>query len=273
MRWKPPGRSSERVLIYGPPKVGKSKSVMDIARAMYKQSGVWIIDTDEAWDRMLDGSDLPVREEWDHGERTEEWTSDEGVVLQRVGDWREYLDALERYAAGRKPGDWLLIDSMTHPWQWVQSFFIEQTHGGNLPEFLLERRTQAIKEKKHDPGMPPVEYQFINAMWFKMIDTVLRGRSHVVVTAEASSLNPREDARVQEMFGSVGMKPQTQKGLAFGVHSILLAHHERKGTRERFMMTTVGERGERDVKLEGTEIGDFWRDYMKAAGWKRSRTA
>lgn len=278
--WQPKGRAPERLLIYGPQGAGKTRAVMDVAeKCVAAGQTMYVIDTDNSYTRFLeaDGCKVGVRAEWEGGEWVDDFTDENGrMVLLHVRGWEEFAWAM-RYCWGEaRRGDWVVVDSLTHPWQDIQTWYIERVHGTELPEFLIEARIKQVENDKGADGGASamlVEWAFVNKTWSATFLTpFVNARCHTIVTAEAKQVrtDDRGDSRdIRDLYGTVGMKPDSQRRIGANAQTVLYMEKAR-GRDAGWVMQTVKDR-EREW-LERTEVEDskgFTKQYMqKVAGWR-----
>lgn len=292
MVMRPPARQREKALLYGPMAAGKTLNGLKIiAAALAAGETAYIIDCDNSIERFLPRFEgkLDVREEWELAPnpdsssarmtgglaRTEEWTVEGGnVVLFHVASWEQFKWAIEQCWARAGRGDWVLVDSVTWPWQWVVDWYITKVHGAGLPDFLLQYRIDSLKDNKGDAGEGGavlVEYKYINKLWSEVIAAPLvNARCHVLLTAEAKEV--RTDGHgdkkdIKQLYGNVGMKPDTQRRVGFNVHTIVYLE-KANTTKDEWFATTVKDR-ERDEVLRRVDVGaGLDRVWLKdCAGW------
>ena len=279
---QPPGRAPERLLLYGPQDTGKTTAVAKIlARALGPGQTAYILDTDNSWARVLESGNHPklvVRAEWEGGAWDDEYTEAGGrVVLMHPRGWPEEQWCLEYAWAAAGRGDWVVLDSATHPWEHIASWYIETVHGADLPEFLIDarmRRKEAGKASDGGNSEMLVEWVYINKVWSKAFLTpYVNARCHVAVTAEAKPLrtDDKGDAKdVKDLYASVGMKPDSQRRLGANSQTVLLLEKARVAGGMQWIASTVKDR-ERD-RLWRAEWTDMGMEYLKAiAGWKMTK--
>ena len=281
MIWRPPGRARERVLAYGPQGAGKTYAAMQmVAKALGPGERAYVVDIDNAWGRMLetDGVEmgLAVVEEYQQGVRDREYEVEDGnVVLYHCRGWeasvKAIADALKR--AGRN--DWLVVDSMSWLWDDVLAWYIERTHGSELPEFLISARIEQVKAGKTTAAKGAtggqeatvVEWNYINPVWNKQVATPLvNAQCHVYLCSEAKEARTdgRQDKQLSVLYEQIGWLPKTQKRVGNGAQTILFFNVSKTGA---YKVTTVKDRG-RD-KMEEVEWSDLGSTYLRqTAGWK-----
>jgi len=269
-------RARERVMLYGPPKVGKTKAAVDVIR---KQQDVtcWVIDADNAWEAVLDAhKDVKVREEWWGGEKDDTYVDEDGnVVLLHTRTWTEHLEAWKYALENAERDDWIIVDSITHFWEGVMEWYMKKVHGEDLPDFLLEHRVKQVETKqKATQGQDAVlvEWNFLNPLWNREIaEPIVNSPCHLLLLCEAKELRSdgRNDKGLVDMYGEIGWRPTTQKRMGHQVRTTIFVHKAKVGD-VRWRLTTAGDR-ERE-ELENAPWKDWFMVYLKGvAGWKMQK--
>lgn len=273
--WGPTERARERIMLYGPMGVGKTRAAIDIARRLVGTGNrMFVIDADNAWERMAP-AELIGTETFTSGEVE---TGDGPLELLHVRGWDQQARALTNSLATMGRNDWLVVDSASWFWDDILKWYIKKVHGEDLPEFLIQHRLEQVKnEKKATQGQDAtlVEWNFINPLWHRTVTEPLTfANGHVLVLAEAGELRTdgRDSKAIKAMFGGAGYKPRTQKGLGFAMSTVLFMDKTAVGD---YKMLTVKDRedsrGDR-VVFDRDEWSDFMMDYLKGvAGWKMQR--
>lgn len=191
-------------------------------------------------------------------------------------DWEEIIGSLERNVPKLRQNDWLVVDSCTHPWAAVQSFYVERTFGADIGDYFLEVRKRAQRAIDEGKDLKDTEkalegwrdWDVINKNYRKLYRQIRRAqkvmRANVYMTAESESLSKedRKDSDVDELYGAYGVKPRGQKQLGFVPQTVLWIDKASKTRR----LTTIKDRG-RD-ELYKSRFEDFFDDYMlEVAGW------
>jgi hypothetical protein len=268
------GRARERVLAFGPMGAGKSTAARTLYDVLGAEDVLHVIDCDNRWAGMLDNHpEIEVWEEWDGKKKVDE--GEGRLVLYHVRDWEQFLWAFEHAMGRANRDDWLVVDSMTWPWGWLQRWYIRKTHGEDMPEFLLDYRMREISEgrvsakDKADGGQSAtlIEWNFINPLWLsKVAEPIVNAPCHLFLIAEGKQIRSdgRERRDVVDVFGEFGYKPESQWRLGFQMRSVVLFT---KSARQQFFMDNSVKDDEREVAK--VEWEDFARDYLvKVAGWK-----
>lgn len=281
MTWRPQGRARERILAYGPAGAGKTYAAMQtITKALGPGERAYVIDIDNAWGRMLetDGAaiGLSVVEEYQQGVRDQEYEDPDGnVVLFHCRGWEASIKALSKALTTATRDDWIVVDSMSWLWDDVLAWYIEKTHGEELPDFLIDARMQQIKAGKKTAATGAtggqeatvVEWNYINPVWNKQVATPLvNANCHIYLCAEAKEARTdgRQDKQLQTLYESIGWLPKTQKRVGNNVQTILFFNVSKTGV---YKVTTVKDRGrEALAEEEWTDMGSTY--LRQTAGWK-----
>lgn len=250
--FRPPSeRTRERILIYGSSGVGKSWAALSMAkRAAGSDAKVYVIDSDYAWDRMLEDSDPG------------------NVEVFTVFDWPDYRDALGKIESVVRAQDWVVVDLVGTAWEAVQNYFVQEIHGTGEDEYFLRARKDLNSDKAKTLGALSgwLDWPVINKMykaWFNRL--VFKLPCHLLAITTSERVNTDTDERaVRDLFGPLGGKPGGQKHLPHAFHSVLL--FGRSGG--AYVMTTAKERGERPV-VERKVVTDWSVNYLMGVGkWK-----
>lgn len=122
-------QSRERILTYGQPGVGKSNAILTVARKCPGNT-FHVIDTEiDNYYRLLETDFIDLK----------------NVEVYPIGEWPEIVPTLRKLHKDVARDDWVVIDSMTPTWDWVQQWFIEQVHGEDDDTYFLEVRIQKQK--------------------------------------------------------------------------------------------------------------------------------
>lgn len=289
--WRPPGRSRERILAYGPTGVGKTHAAATvIAKALGPDDAAFIIDADNTWSRCLEtvGPDLGLKIRAEvfferRGkvlvavENTDYAVEDGNIVIYHTEGWEEHEAALKAALGAADRDDWVVVDSVTWLWDDILPWYIEKVHGEELPQFLMEARINQVKNGRAGAASGAtvqeefvIEWQFVNPRWNKSIAGPLaNAKCHVWVTAEAKPMRTdgRVDQQVRQLYENVGWVPATQKRMGHQVQTVIFFSVNKKG---EYHFTIVKDRGREKVKDQPWD--DMFVEYIrKIAGWKPAR--
>lgn len=249
-------RPRERLLTFGVAGVGKSNAILNLARYC-PESTFHVMDNDFSYDRLLatDYSDL-------------------ANVYPFVPDLDEPWTSLLDWAKERKgevaPDDWVVYDSLTPTWDWVQAWYTEGVFKQDMAEYFLEVRKMKTsgKEGGKDKNLGAFEgfmdWPVINKQYMKLYQTIVQMPCHVYGTAELANISEDKDAEIKSMYGSYGVRPKGQKSMGHKFSTVLLLTKSRA---EEYRITTIKDRGRREV--ENLRVEEFAFDYFaEIAGWQ-----
>lgn len=290
--WRPAGRARERILAYGSTGVGKTFAAASVvAKALGPDDRVYVLDADNTWDRTLetDGAGLGLAKAEDlyavkrgkvtAWENDDTYTEEGGqFVVYHSEGWAQHESAITQIMSRVRPDDWVVIDSATWLWDDILPWYIEQVHGEELPEFLMQHRIDQVKAGKTDAksgatqgqDATVIEWNFINPRWNKhFAKPITNARCHVWVTAESKPIRTdgRVDPQVRQLYEKVGYVPSSQKRIGHQMQTVLLLTVSKTG---QYKVTTVKDRGR--TMLDDEEWDDMFAVYLrKTAGWKPAR--
>lgn len=295
-----PHRSRERILAFGIQGAGKSHQGLMIARYS-PGSTIYIIDNDNAYERLLetDFTDLRVKKQFKGWEpergkipgkmKDDDEYSEAGgnIVLFRISKqdtWEQTRWAIEYVMRECESHDWLLIDSLSSPWEEVQEWFVRQIFGSTINEYFMQVRAEkkeaddkaTAKKDKESKALGALEgwkdWPAINSEYKDGIRIHLKEPNcHLYVTCELDALSSDEkDKAVKKLYGAHGVKPKGQKRSGHDVQTVFIFEQVSK---DRWTATTVKDRG-RERWVSHT-IDEFPQDYLvESAGFvKKEVTA
>lgn len=246
-------------MVFGGEGVGKTKGALDIARRLTSGEKMHVVDCDNAWAMKMPRELLEV--------------NGGPVVLSEARGWQAQSDALAKVLRNAGWDDWVVLDKSSTPWDSILQWYIEHVHGEGLPEFLIQHRVEQVRtQKKATQGQDAVlvEWNFLNPLWHSVVTEPLTwAKCHVYVTAESAPIRSdgKDSAAVRDMYGHLGFKPRTQKGLGFAMHTVLYMQKSRRGD---FRVTTVKDRERYELDREPWE--DFFGTYLRTvAGWRAGK--
>lgn len=251
--WSSPLRSRERILAFGPIGTGKTTAAAQIVKRLHPDAKVTVIDCDNAWERMLD-TDYP----------------DLDVEIIRVRGWEEFLEAFGNAVDNADRDDWVIVDDMSYPWAWVLRWYIQKTHGEELPDFMIDHRIKQISNDAKATGGQDailVEWNYVNQVWNgEIADRIVNAGCHLFLCAPAKKLrtDSQGDRReVREFYEQVSHKPDSQWRLGHQMQTVLFFDQGKVSGRK---ITSLKDRGRELWDEEAWS--DFGREYLKLAGWK-----
>jgi hypothetical protein len=284
-------RFKEALLLFGGGGVGKSKSTLDIARYC-PNSVFWIndLDTSSSYVRLIytEYQDILASGPESEEDVTIHWGGEEyEFTVQTLGNcriiesspsWNEFM-ATNKYIAGHvdkgkfykgaanPKTDWWIMDSITHPWQYVQAWYSLQVHGEELSDHMVRVRKEASDLTEYNKLLSgDMTWPLINREYQRLITLMHHWRGHLVVTAEAQLLGKKEDEQDKMLFGPLGFKPAGQKSLHHQMSSNLFLYTTNEGG-TKWRMIGAKDRG-RELAFK-EEIEDFAMDYLvQFAEWR-----
>lgn len=280
------GRSRERVLVFGMEGVGKSLAALDVA-ARVRPRKLWVIDNDNAWDRMLEGQTLAgesvaVQAEFrwkPGGNGGGEWVSDTrwcvedgNVIVYHCNGWEANASAMEMVMGECDGDDWCCVDSGSALWDDVQAWFVEQVFDKTMDDYFMQVRMEKAKAAREAKALGAldgwVDWPAINAQYKgKVMKWLVNPNCHLIVTCEQADVTREEqDKETRALYGGLNVKPRGQKRIGHNVQTVLMLRRDRAGD---FYVTTVKDRGGREV-IENVEVTDkgFGEWYLEEiAGW------
>lgn len=254
----------ERIVLYGPPKVGKTHQFFNIAlwhKNLGSDAKFYAVSSDTSYEVLMFN---PEFQDLDNIE----WVD--------VENFQQFMDGARNFASKMRPHDWLSVDLMSDAWPAAQDEYARvQTAlaGGNLEDM---GDLWATAGKVDDYPIKGWEWQMPNARYRILANNILlRCPGHLLLIysqkelmKESGSGKSDESKQTKEMFGHIGLKPAGQKDDPFRYHTIL---HIDSGGEKKQVMSTAGERwGYRDHigkkmsngLVRDEAIDDFFTDYL-----------
>lgn len=272
--------------------VGKSLAALDIASRI-APSVLYVIDNDNAWDRMLEGQTVAgetvgvaAEYRWDANqgrdggwETDDRWCVDGGnVVVYHAAGWVANVAAIDEVVAAAGPDDWVCIDSGSALWDDVQAWFTESVFDSSMADYFMQVRMEKAKAAKDAKALGAldgwVDWPVINAQYKgKVMKFLVTPPCHLIVTAEQADVTREDqDKETRALYGGEQVKPRGQKRIGHNVQTVLRLGRQRNGT---YTATTVKDRGGREM-LEGEDVTDrgFATFYLEEiAGWTEAAAA
>lgn len=258
-----PYQFPERLLLFGGGGAGKTTAALEIARATVGVSGTMhVLDNDEsyAYSRALETDFTDI--------------ADRVRVTECAPDWESMCAAVAEVTAkaDRSAGDWVVVDSISPAWDFVQAFTTEAIVGDDVSRHMMQvRRDTENLSAFHAQLMDTVPWNIVKKEYAKHITIPLRKwGGNLILTAEAKKLSKKEleDTQLRDWFSRIGVRPSGEGRLPHVTSTVMHLENAKTG----WKMTTVKDRNRQKVEHEAFE--NFAIDYlMNVAGWKRVRKA
>lgn len=281
------GRSRERILVFGMEGVGKSYAALDVASRIGERT-LYVIDNDNAWDRMLEGQTIAgetvgVRMEfrWDGDlergkggwEVDGRWAVDGGnVVVFHADGWLASVAAIEAVREEAGPDDWCCVDSGSALWDDVQAWFTESVFDSSMADYFMQVRMEKARAQKDAKALGAldgwVDWPVINAQYKdRVMKFLVNPPCHLIVTCEQADVSSQdEDRETRALYGKLSVKPRGQKRIGHNMQTVMLLRRDRAGD---FYATTVKDRGAREAQenldVSGVGFGEWYLEEI--AGW------
>jgi hypothetical protein len=258
---KAPSGRRERVLLYGRSGSGKSSAWLSLASWAEDTDTALTIhlgDTDHAYDAV---ADIP------------EISSHVSCTDLDVNEYPQWLEWAKETRVKVSRDDWVVVDMIDKAWLGAQTHFWYQMSNGDPLADVYLRNQKAIDSKGEDGeymgGSHGANWGIINKYYGAFFQQVVSMPCHVMCIAPAAQI--RDDSKPEEKNQwKIGWKPQGQKDLPHGFHTVLFAAETADrgwvytSIRERGPIGRVGRR-----MLKGERVEDFVVTYlMGVAGWR-----
>jgi hypothetical protein len=279
-------RSPEKLLVCGGGGTGKTRGAVDILkRCLLDGQTMRVVDNENAFPVHLEALGMGCREEWVstgvqndrvQWERVPEWEDpDSNIIRWFCQDWHSHREAIGNVCRDGQRGDWGVIDTISQPWEDVQSWYVQQITGGTpMSDWLVGNRVGQIEAGKGNDGGNGAmlgEWKPINAQWKDYVrNPVIRAKSHLYIAAHIKTINTeRDSADVKSLWKGLGFKADCQKAVPRDVRTVL-GLEENRGAGGGWKITSVKD-WERELLLRA-ELKSIPVTYlMGVAGWKIQR--
>jgi hypothetical protein len=238
-----PEGNRERILAFGPPGAGKSRTYVDIYDRI--DGDMYVVDTDVAVARMFADKD---QSRLDYTEAL---------------DYETATKAIQKYAAQADPEDWLVVDLLTPTWPWCQDFWAMKKGKAKKGEDLSMWMSEG---KKDDYDWPT-----INRMYNNFMLPIMQTQAHVfVVTEEVDVMEGAFEGDVDRLYKDFGVKPRGNKRVPYLFHTSLHFGTKNYKTHTEYNISAPKERVGRDCDWHEEPFDDqsFVDEYLiNMAGW------
>jgi len=255
VKLKSPHPFKERILFYGGAGAGKSEAVLNLAR--HTLGRFWVYDNDYsfAYNRALSTDYADVDQEG----RMTVYEADEQT-------WLSCMETLQEMVAQADPAeDWLVIDSITPTWSWVQNWFQELHNGEDLTAHLIKLKLQHADDATayNKAVLDDMNWPLVKKEYQRLYRIIQQWKGHLIITAEGKALGRREGDEEKMLYGHLGYKPSGEGSLHHMASTNLFLSHPARG---QWVLNTVKDRN-RD-EAENLEVEEFALDYLRdVAGW------
>jgi hypothetical protein len=249
----------ERILLFGGAGVGKSEAVLNIAR--HTTGDMWVYDNDYsfAYNRALS----TTYDDVDETGRVHVYEADDTT-------WESCLNTITDMVSHADPAtDWLVIDSITPTWGWVQSWFQEKVHGEDVTAHLIKLRAEyADDDKAYGRAvLEDMNWPLVKKEYARLYRIIQQWKGNLIITAEAKAVGSREKEEDRMLYGHLGFKPSGEGSLHHMASTNLLLSHKSRG---EWIINTVKDRNREELESEPVE--NFAMDYLRnVAGWTINR--
>lgn len=271
----------ERILLFGPPKIGKTHQLFQVAwwhQMAGSDAQFYGINNDTSWEVVYDNP---------------QFRDLENIHFEDVNYFQDHLDLVRKYHKLLREQDWLCLDLAEKAWEEAKNEYarrLAQNSGGHLEDVGdLWTVDDAPRDKEGKPKYPIEgwDWGMPNARYAVLCNNyIMRGNGHrMIITGQTKmvegtdKMNAQQDdvsKKAAEMFKHLGVKPSGQKGDPFRYHSILHIDGDEKTKTQK--MSTAGERWgarewigkkHRGGQVTDEPIEDFFQDYLvKIAKWE-----
>lgn len=211
----------ERIMVYGNAGTGKTNNWVSIA-GQYPKAPVYILDTDDSAERVLEGEDMPnvYIHSADSWEDFDKGTDD---FLKKIN-----LRLAKSPPKRREDAPWLVVDMADHTWDMVQNYFTEQVFNKDIGEFFLQAR-KSLRGGQLQPLEGWTDWQVINKIFQGRWRSITTSGSdfHVYLTSGAKKSDSIEGRTLYKATKSY--MPNGEKRMPHRVHTLLYAAADKEG--------------------------------------------
>lgn len=245
----------EAILIYGSPGSGKSRGWAEIARYSRQRGS-------DATFHVLSteiGTATRIGEGYPKTDSDPGW--DTNVVVHECRDWPSLIEATQSFQAGLKVGDWVVIDELGAPWQWVRDLWETTRPGYKAPDPTDPFAMLSGVE------MNPDAWGKVKGAYYGWLNGILTSPAHTYACAHEDELRVeggwRDSDEAVAAYKFVGMKAVTEKTAAYAFHSIIWA---RRTGKAQWAITTVDDPG-REYATDEPVVDMVLSYLVPVAGW------
>jgi hypothetical protein len=258
-----PFRSRERIMAFGHEGSGKSSGILSIARRS-PDAKFWVIDNDNAYDRLLET------------EFTDVWNMEnvlfagEHFGKRPLNDWDNVVGAIKYATDNMDRDDWLVIDMVSKLWSVVQEAFIDKVFDRDIDDYFMHIRQLKAKAGDDKKALGAMDgwkdWPVINSMYSQRVaDKLLNCPGHLYVVAESQKISDEDDKGIRDLYGPFGVKPAGQKRSGHIMQTVMF--FTKNSRTQEYKMSTIKDRGR--AMWTDDVFQDFAIDYLvNTAGWE-----
>lgn len=244
----------ETILIYGPPKSGKTWAYCSfIEKTINNGNHVWIINTDFGVSKTLKqyfSDKLPDVKKFIH--------------YYPLTDMSEADKIAKDILVNSKPNDLVVIDLMSDMWEMAQNKFIEESSGGDIVNYYVN----ASKDSKKFGLFAGSQWSYVRGL-HNLIAAPFTGKTkcNVIAVCAHKELDVEKSisGKIKNPeYEATGARPAGEPRLAFQFNTIVFVNKLNKGNERYFQV--VGDRGSNvDQKMIsfGKNFEEKFSEYRK----------
>lgn len=239
-----PRELREKIMLIGASGTGKTYAHLCIARSL-PDVDFYVIDTDDSLGRSL-----------------QEFDGLSNVHSRLVYGWEELTEATDWVKEEAGPDDWIVIDRVDMPWEWVRDYYAREVYGQDPADYIMKRRQQMDADRPMSVGeFGQGDWVTIkrlhNDSWLRPL--IYQVDAHLLTTTRPKPIYDEVDQETDMLFSSLGVLPGGEKRLPHYFHTIMLLQRTRAGREWR--VTTVKDRGREEFIDQ--KLTDFGRQYIR----------
>lgn len=250
----------EKIVLIGAGGSGKSTAWLSIAWWAHQSGDVrnfWVMDTD-------DEAVLQVMDE----DRYQGMLLEDGghVSVSSVRTWADYQEFSDKALANAKPGDWIVLDFVSHAWAAAQDGYLQDAVNKTRDKALYEAGVEGLSG--WDMFKTDFNWNAINGAYFGFIKPILlRSRAHLFMTSEEEEIqdsrNMTPDAKEHVAQFGKWKAAGVQKKIPYQCRTYLRVQRLARGR----VLYTLKDRARQE--LNGDDMKpDFYQAYLRnVAGW------
>lgn len=251
---KPTSAAPERILAFGSFGSGKTKGYTDIAQ-MYRTTGTagtfHIISTE--------GQIARVRDNYPTTDTDPGW--DTNITVYEVTDWLSLQASTTKMLEAVGPEDWVVIDELGKPWEWVRNYYDETRPGYRPMGSGTDPFAVDVEPTRNWDSIKKVYYSWVNSI-------TLNTPWHVYACAHEEPLRVeggwKDSDEAINTYKYIGVRAGTEKNAPYALYSILWV---RRTGAQKWSVTTVKDPSRE--YLSDAQVVSFPVTYLLGpAGWE-----